>query len=159
VDPSTVRFNLKTPFAPLLATLVDRAGMMVSQQAVQAAGADFTRKAFKAGTGPFILTEAVKDDHTTLEKNPSWWGKDQAGNALPLLDKIVIKPITDADVRLTNARTGDAQLVNNVSFKDVAGLKSDSTLNYQEAPSYDWYSLVANDAPGFVFNEPRYVKA
>jgi peptide/nickel transport system substrate-binding protein len=159
VDPATVRFNLSTPFAPLLATLVDRAGMMVSQQAAQAAGADFTRKAFKAGTGPFILTEAIKDDHITLEKNPSWWGKDQAGNALPYLDKIVIKPITDAEVRLTNVRTGDAQLVNNVSFKDVSGLKTDSSVNYQEAASYDWYSLVTNRAPGFVFNEGRYVKA
>jgi peptide/nickel transport system substrate-binding protein len=159
VDNATVRFNLKTPFAPLLATLVDRSGMMVSQRAAEAAGADFTRKAFKAGTGPFVLTEAIKDDHTTLEKNPDWWGKDQAGNKLPLLDKIVFKPITDASVRLTNARTGDAQIVNNVSFKDVSSLKSDTSLTYQEKASYDWYSLVTNGKEGFVFNEPRYVKA
>ena len=34
VDPSTVKFNLKSAFAPLLAALVDRAGMMVSQKVV-----------------------------------------------------------------------------------------------------------------------------
>jgi peptide/nickel transport system substrate-binding protein len=159
VDASTVRFNLKTPFAPLLATLVDRAGMMLSRQVVEAGGADFTRKAFKAGSGPFVLTEAVKDDHITLEKNPDWWGKDQSGNKLPLLDKIVIKPITDADVRLTNVRTGDAHFINNVSLKDVSSLKTDSSLNYQEKPSYDWFSLVTNRKEGFIFNEGRYVKA
>src|SRR6185295_18501257 len=80
VDANTVKFNLKQAFAPLLGALVDRAGMMVSQKVVDAMGADFTLKPFKAGTGPFILTEAVKNDHYTLEKNPDWWGKDAAGN-------------------------------------------------------------------------------
>src|SRR5919206_1133558 len=89
VDASTVRFNLSTPFSPLLSLLVDRAGMMVSRKVAEAAGEDFTRKAFKAGTGPFILTEAVKDDHITLEKNPDWWGTDASGGKLPLLDKVV----------------------------------------------------------------------
>jgi len=79
VDASTVRFNLTTPFSPLLSLLVDRAGMMVSQKVVEAAGQDFTRKAFKAGTGPFVLTEAVKDDHITLEEKPCLVGKDSSG--------------------------------------------------------------------------------
>src|SRR5215472_2947726 len=128
VDAATVRFNLKTPFSPLLSLLVDRAGMMVSRKAAESGGEDFTRKAFKAGTGPFILTEAIKDDHVTLEKNPDWWGKDQAGNKLPFVDKITFRPITDANVRLTNVKTGDAHFINNVSLKDVASLKNDSSL-------------------------------
>src|SRR5579864_9059802 len=159
VDANTVRFNLKTPFAPLLSLLVDRAGMMVSRQVADSAGQDFTRKAFKAGTGPFVLTEAVKDDHITLEKNPDWWGTDASGGKQPLLDKIIIRPITDASVRLTNLRTGDAQIMNNVSPKDVSVVKSDSTLNYQEATGFAYDSLVTNRKEGFVFNEGRYVKA
>ncbi len=159
VDASTVRFNLSSPFAPLLSLLVDRAGMMVSRKVAEAAGQDFTRNAFKAGTGPFVLTEAVKDDHITLEKNPDWWGTDASGGKLPLLDKIVIRPITDASVRLTNLRTGDAQLMNNVSPKDVSVVQSDSTLSYQEAAGFAYDSLVTNRKEGFIFNEGRYVKA
>lgn len=159
VDPSTVRLVLKQPFAALLATLVDRAGMMVSRKAVEAGGADFTRKAFKAGTGPFMLTEAVKDDHMTLERNPSWWGTDKDGNKLPFLDKITIKPVTDGDVRLTNIRTGNAQVANNITGKDIPAVKADATLTYQEAPSYNWGSIIPNRAKGFVFEEPRYVRA
>jgi len=87
-DPSTVKFNLKSAFAPLLAALVDRAGMIVSRKVVESAGADFTLKPFKAGSGPFVLTEAVKNDHYTLEKNKDWWGKDKDGNKLPYLDKV-----------------------------------------------------------------------
>jgi len=159
VDVNTVRFNLKQAFSPLLGALVDRAGMMVSQKVADTMGADFTLKPFKAGTGPFILTEAVKNDHYTLEKNPDWWGKDAAGNKLPFLDKIIVKPILDADVRLTNLRTGNAQILNNVTGKDVPSVKADPTLTYLEVGSFSWNSLIPNEAPGFIFNEKRYVKA
>ncbi|MBV8716260.1 MAG: ABC transporter substrate-binding protein [Chloroflexi bacterium] len=159
VDASTVAFTLSSPFSPLLALLVDRAGMMVSRQVAESAGQDFTRKAFKAGTGPFILTEAVKDDHITLEKNPDWWGTDASGGKLPLLDKIIIHPITDSNVRLTNIKTGDAQFVNNVAPKDVASVKTDSSVTYKEVPGLAYGSLVTNRKEGFVFNEGRYVKA
>jgi peptide/nickel transport system substrate-binding protein len=159
VDANTVKFNLKTPFAPLLAALVDRAGMMVSQKVVDAMGADFTLKPFKAGTGPFILSEAVKNDHYTLDKNPDWWRKDDAGNKLPFLDKIIVKPILDGDVRLTNLRTGQAQILNAVAGKDVPTVKADSSLTYLETGSFAWSSIIPNEAPGFIFNEKRYVKA
>ena len=159
VDPSTVRFKLKAPFAGLLANLVDRAGMMVSRKAVEAGGEDFTRKAFRAGTGPFILTEAIKDDHMTLEKNPNWWGTDKDGNKLPYLDKITVKPITNSDVRLTNLKTGDAHVGNNIAGKDVAGVKAEGTLVYQEKPGLSFASIIPNRAPGFVFEDARYVRA
>jgi peptide/nickel transport system substrate-binding protein len=159
VDPNTVRFNLKQAFAPLLGALVDRAGMMVSQKVVDAMGADFTLKPFKAGTGPFILTEAVKNDHYTLEKNPDWWGKDAAGNKLPFLDKITVKPILDADVRLTNLRTGNAQILNLINGKDVPAVRNDPTLTYLEVGSFSWNSMVPNEALGYLFNEKKYVKA
>jgi peptide/nickel transport system substrate-binding protein len=160
-NATTVKINLKAPFSPLLAQLVDRAGMMVSKKAFDAVGNpdDFTRKAFKAGTGPFMLTEAVKDDHMTLEKNPNWWGKDKDGTKLPYLDKITIKPIVNSDVRFTNMRTGDAQVANNISGKDVPTARSESSLNYQEKPALSFRSLIPNRAPGFVFNDKRYVKA
>lgn len=159
VDASNVRFNLKAPFAPLLGALVDRAGMMVSRKVVETMGADFTLKPFKAGTGPFILTEAVKNDHYTLEKNPDWWGKDKDGNKLPYLDKVIVKPILDADVRLTNLRTGNVQLINSINGKDVPSVKTDPTLTYLEVGSFSWNSMVPNEAPSFIFNEKRYVKA
>jgi peptide/nickel transport system substrate-binding protein len=159
VDGATVRFNLKSPFSPLPATLVDRAGMMVSPKAVEAGGADFTRKAFRAGTGPFILTEAVKDDHITLERNPEWWDKDASSGALPYLDKITIKPITNSDVRFTNLRTGSADVGNSIAGKDVAAARAESAINYREVPGVRWDSLNPNRKAGFVFEEPRYVKA
>jgi len=159
VDPSTVRVDLKAPFVPFLSQLVDRSGMMLSRKVVEAQGDDFTRKAFKAGTGPYILTEAVKDDHYTFEKNPDWWGKAANGDKLPYLDKLIFKPITDSDVRLTNVRTGQVQATNTITGKDVPTVKADTSLVYQEIPGIGWLSMVPNRAKGFIFEDGRYVKA
>jgi peptide/nickel transport system substrate-binding protein len=159
VDASTVKVELKSAFAPFLSLLVDRAGMMLSRKVVEAGGDDFTRKAFKAGTGPFVLTEAVKDDHYTFVKNAEWWYKAPNGDKLPYLDKVTFKPITDGDVRLTNVRTGQVQATNTITGKDVPTVKADPTLTYLETGAYNWNSLIPNRTAGFIFNEARYVKA
>jgi peptide/nickel transport system substrate-binding protein len=159
VDPSTVRVDLKATFVPFLSQLVDRSGMMLSRKVVEAQGDDFTRKAFKAGTGPFILTEAVKDDHYTFEKNPDWWGRAANGDKLPYLEKLIFRPITDADVRLTNVRTGQVQATNAITGKDVPTVKADTTLVYQQIPGISWLSLVPNRSKGFTFEDGRLVKA
>jgi peptide/nickel transport system substrate-binding protein len=159
VDPHTVKVTLTSAFAPFLSILVDRSGMMVSRKVAEAMGKDFTVHPFKAGTGPFILTEAVKSDHYTLERNPGYWEKDKDGSALPYLETVIFKPITDGDVRLTNIRTGQVQAMNAVTGKDVPTVKSDPTLTYQQVGAYAWNSLIPNRSPGHVFSEPRYVKA
>jgi peptide/nickel transport system substrate-binding protein len=159
VDASTVQVDLKTPSAPFLSVLVDRSGMMLSRKTVEAGGADFTRKAFNAGSGPFILTEAVKDDHYSFKKNPDWWGKAANGDKLPYLDTVTIKPITDGDVRLTNVKTGQVQATNAVTGKDVPTVKSDPNLVYQEVAGIGYNSMVPNRAKGFLFEEGRYIKA
>jgi peptide/nickel transport system substrate-binding protein len=159
VDPATVRVDLKAPFVPFLSQLVDRSGMMLSRKVVEAQGDDFTRKAFKAGSGPFILTEAVKDDHYSFEKNPDWWGKAANGDKLPYLDKLIFRPIIDSDVRLTNVRTGQVQATNSITGKDVPTVKNDPDLVYQQVPGISWNSLVPNRAKGFVFEEGRLIKA
>lgn len=159
VDAATVRFRLKGPSPSLLANLADRAGMMVSRAAVESAGVDFTRRPIKAGTGPFIFVEAVKDDHVTIERNPDWWGRDSDGGALPYLDRVIFRPRLDADVRLTNVRAGDAHVATRINGKDVALVKADAALAYREMPGVGFMSLVPNRAPGFPFNEGRYVKA
>jgi len=48
-DPLTIKLNLKAPFSPLLAQLTDRAGMMVSPKAAEAAGDKFALKPVCAG--------------------------------------------------------------------------------------------------------------
>src|SRR4051794_20497735 len=69
VAPDQVRLLLKAPFAPLLAVLSDRAGMMVSPQA--AAKEDFATHPVCAG--PYRFAERKARDVIRLDKFPDYW--------------------------------------------------------------------------------------
>ena len=144
-DPYTVKLTLKAPFGPLLANLVDRAGMMLSPKAVQALGNDaLALKPIGAGSGPFKFVEAVKDDHITLERNANYWKKDAGGGALPYVDKLTYRPITDATVLLSNVKTGDLDVAYTIAGKDVAGVKSGTEVSFKSVPGLGYNAFVLN---------------
>ncbi len=132
VDEYTLKLNLSEPFAPLLANLVDRAGMMLSPSAVQKFGKDFSRN--PVGTGPFRLVQWKKDDHLTVERFGDYWEKGR-----PYLDKLIIRGITDSSVRLADLKTGNLEISFGVPPKDVAALRGRRDLVLLEGPglSYD----------------------
>src|SRR5690606_40322587 len=66
VDEDTVELHLSTPFAPLIAQLADRAGMIVSPTAAEAAGEAFGNAPVCAG--PFRFVERVAQDRIVLER-------------------------------------------------------------------------------------------
>ncbi|MDQ6907214.1 MAG: ABC transporter substrate-binding protein [Chloroflexota bacterium] len=147
MDPYTVKFSLKAPFAPLLPTLADRAGMILSPKVVQALGPDaLAAKPVGAGSGPFKFVEAVKDDHITFERNPNYWKKDAAGNQLPYVDKLIYRPILDATVLLANLKTGDLDISYSIAAKDVAGVKSGSELVIKDVAGLGFNGLGFNVA-------------
>ena len=71
VDPKTVSILLKAPSSPFLAQLTDRAGMIVSPKAAEAAGKNFGTKPVCAG--PFRFVERVAQDRIVLERFPGYW--------------------------------------------------------------------------------------
>src|SRR4030081_3304276 len=99
VDAQTVRVHLSAPAVPLLAVLSDRAGMMVSPKAAQAAGDKFAAK--PVCSGPFRFVERIAQDRIVLERYPGYWDK---GNIH--FERVVFLPIVDATVRLANLRSG-----------------------------------------------------
>src|SRR5205085_3067157 len=119
VDDSTVRLNLNAPFSPLLAQLADRAGMMLSPKAAQAAGDKFGAK--PVCSGPFRFVERVAQDRIVLERFPNYWNKGQIH-----FERIVYLPIVDSTVRLANLRSGQLDFIERLAPNDVANLKSDT---------------------------------
>ena len=131
VDAYTIKLNLKKPDAALLATLTDRAGMMVSPKVVQERGGELERNAKGAGTGPFEFVEWVKDDHLLIKRNEAYWNK-QGG---PYLDRIRYRPIPDDMVKLQSLQAGEIDVMDYVQPRDVAAVKADKNVVVVDVPS------------------------
>ena len=137
IDPSTVRLNLSAPFAPLLAQLADRAGMMVSPKAAQAEGDKFGAK--PVCSGPFRFVERVAQDRIVLERYPNYWNKGAIH-----LDKIVYLPIVDATVRLANLKSGQLDFIERMAPSDVPQLKSDSRFKIDKIVEIGYQGITIN---------------
>ncbi|MGH2478537.1 MAG: ABC transporter substrate-binding protein [Ktedonobacteraceae bacterium] len=149
VDGSHVRFNLTKPFAPLLASLTDRAGMILSPAVLQSKGATAVANTpTDAGSGPFIASAWVKGDHLTVTRNPHYWQKDDQGTALPYLQSITYRPFTDGTVEFTNLETGNIEVADGIDPNDVAQAKSNPDLVYKQIPSLSFGGIQLNvDTP------------
>ena len=144
VDSSHVQFNLKRPFSPLLATLTDRAGMILSPTAVQKLGSGLANAPLNAGSGPFIFKEWVKGDHLTVVKNPHYWMKDAQGNALPYLQSVRYVPITNESVMYSNLETGNINVADDLGPTEVTAAKSNSGLIYKQQPALSFFGFMLN---------------
>jgi peptide/nickel transport system substrate-binding protein len=140
IDSHTVKLNLRRPDAALLATLTDRAGMMVSPKAAQEKGPDLERDARGAGTGPFQFVEWVKDDHILLKRFDGYWNK-QGG---PYLDQIRYRPIPDDTVKLQSLQTGEIDVIDYIQPRDVAAAKADRNLAVVDVPSLASFGYQVN---------------
>ena len=141
VDPMTVRLNLSSPFAPLLTVLTDRAGMMVSPKAAQAAGEKFGAK--PVCSGPFRFVERIAQDRIVLERFPNYWDKGRIH-----FDRVVYQPIIDSTVRLANLRSGQLDFIERLAGSDVAGLKSDSRFKIARIVEIGYQGIYFNVGKG-----------
>src|SRR4051794_34430291 len=137
VDPATVRINLSAPFAPLLAALTDRAGMMVSPKAAQAAGDKFGAR--PVCSGPFRFVERVAQDRIVLERFPNYWNKGTIH-----LDRIVYLPIVDSTVRLANLRSGQLDMIERMATSDVPTVKGDNRLQIARITEIGYQGITIN---------------
>jgi peptide/nickel transport system substrate-binding protein len=144
VDDTHVVFNLKKAFSPLLLTLTDRAGMILSPAVIQSAGDNLGNAPTGAGTGPFQFDTWVKNDHLTIKANPNYWQKDSAGRALPYLAAVTYKGITDGNVRFTNLQTGAIQVAQDVDPKDIPAIKNNSNLVYKQIAGLSFAGFMLN---------------
>ncbi len=134
VDPRTVRLHLTKPYAPLVAVLADRAGMMISPKALTG---DVSQHLVCAG--PFKLTERVAQDRIVVDRFPGYW------NAAAIkLDRIVYHPQPDTTVRLVNLQAGQLDMVERLGPTDVATVKKNPQLKLISTPALAYYSMSIN---------------
>jgi peptide/nickel transport system substrate-binding protein len=137
MDPLTVRLRLSVPYAPLLAFLADRSGMMLSPQAIAGLGDNVANHPVCAG--PYSFTERVAQDRIVLDRFPDYW------NAKSItIDRIIFRPMPDSSVRLVNLQTGQLQLIDQMAASDVAAMKGDPHLRTAQHAAAAYRTLQFN---------------
>lgn len=137
VDPLTVKINTQAPFAPLLLTLTDRSGMMISPKAGKALGDKFATAPVCAG--PFKFVERVAQDRIVVEKYDGYWNKANVH-----FSRIEFRPFTDATVRLANLRAGQLDFIERVAGTDFKGVQKDKKLKTGSVTEIGYYGITIN---------------
>lgn len=142
VDDYTVRFTLpvkvaiwdqfvaapvlsKAKYAPAVA-----AGKFGSALGTDSSPTDLV------GTGPFMLGEYRRDQRVVLKRNPNYWKKDAAGQALPYLDALVYPIVGDLNVMMIDFQRGVTDAYAMRHGKDVREFKPK-----QDAENFTLYQI------------------
>lgn len=137
IDEDTVALHLSQPFAPLIAQLADRAGMMISPTAAEEAGDQFGNAPVCAG--PFRFVERVAQDRIVIERFADYWDADRIH-----LDRIVYLPIPDTSVRLANLQSGDLDLIERPAPSDLPAVRNDPQLALPSVASLGYQGITIN---------------
>ncbi len=141
VDPLTVRIVLKAPSSPFVAQLTDRAGMIVSPKAAEAAGRDFGLKPVCAG--PFRFVDRVPQDRITVERFPQYW---DAANVK--LERVTYQPIPDSSIRLANLQAGSLELSEYIVPTDTEAVTKNPRLKLATMGSLGYQTILFNVGNG-----------
>lgn len=144
IDDYTVRFRLGAPQASFLVKSLERASgramTIVSRGALEKMGtAQYGLK--PVGTGPFRMTYHQLGQGVVLEKFDKYYDSSR-----PKLDKVVIKPIIDAEPLAAAMEAGDIQLIggNPVPAELVDRFQANSDLVVDIVPGPGFQSVWIN---------------
>ncbi|MDP9368670.1 MAG: ABC transporter substrate-binding protein, partial [Chloroflexota bacterium] len=131
-DDRTVRINLKQPYGPLLATLSSDYAAIVPQNAGEL-------QTTMVGTGPFMLSEYIRDTRTVMGANPGYWEAD-----LPGLAQVTYQILPDEAARLAAIRTGEIGLTSLADPAAVSLASREEGIQVVTQETTDYYLLGIN---------------
>jgi 4-phytase/acid phosphatase/peptide/nickel transport system substrate-binding protein len=140
-DELTVVYNLKDPSVnqAALMTIQSSNNVVQSPTAWKTKGDDYNRN--PVGTGPYILKSWTAGDRMVLEKNPDYWNKGH-----PYLDRIILKPLPDAQSRFASLQSGEADIVWDDEYD------ADNIMKAQKDPKMTVHTYAGSGAAVYAFN-------
>ena len=140
-DELTVVYNMNDPTVnqPALLTIQSVYNVIQSPTAWKTKGDDYNRN--PVGTGPYILKSWIAGDRMVLGKSPDYWNKGH-----PYLDRVILKPLPDAQSRFASLQSGEADIV----WDDEAD--ADNIQKAQKDPKLAVHSYAGSGAAVYAFN-------
>ena len=124
LDPHTVRFVLKQPFAPFLAALGQGWGAILPGDAI-ASHADFGKAPI--GTGPFKFEEWSRDSFLRLGRFDGYFLRGQ-----PTLDGVTFRFVSEGPVKTAGLLTGEFDAVDTIDPLDLPRLAKDPRVTIRQ---------------------------
>lgn len=110
VDDLTVKLHLSSPQIGVPEALFHYPNLILPKTFE----GDWTRQPI--GTGPFTLDEYVEAERAVFLRREDYWRKDDAGNALPYLDKVIMLDLGEEDsARIAALQSGQVDNIFNPS--------------------------------------------
>lgn len=140
-DDLTVNFTTQDPDPLLPARFSVHGGYIIPQKYFKQVGADeFQNKPI--GTGPFKMTEWVKNDHLTLEPSSTYWG-DQ-----PNTTRAIIKYIPEDAARVAALVKGEVNFIDSVPTDQYVKLNAGpATRGYADLQGFAATLLLNTNVP------------
>lgn len=104
-DGQVLTITTSEPNPALMNYLGDPYGCIIDVQA-----SDFDT-GIVAGTGPYVVTDLVTDDHLTLTKNDHYW------NGTPKIDELTIRTLSNGDTLSAALRSGDIDAAYGMAYE------------------------------------------
>jgi peptide/nickel transport system substrate-binding protein len=143
VDPMTVRFTLKTPFAPFLYTLANDGAGIVNPAIAKANPTDDGKawlSSHTAGSGPYKLERWQKGQQLVLVPNTYYSGPK------PAFKRVTVKIIGESSSRRLQLSRGDLDIADSLPIDQLAALKQENKVAVEEYPSLRVTYLYLNNA-------------
>ena len=119
LDDRRVEFTLPEPFSPIVRTIgaaeiLPAHILRESVETLDDKGNPLFLSTWGTNTdpetlvvnGPYTLKEYVPSQRLIFERNPYYWRKDDGGNALPYIDRIIWQIVENQDTQLLQFRSG-----------------------------------------------------
>jgi len=136
VDPTTLRIKLAAPQGPFLRNVALPAFGIGSPAAIKKDPVAYAQSPI--GSGPYVVTEWVKDDHITLDANLLYAGLK------PSFPHVIIRDIPDQATSILSIQKGDVD--------GLTDLRPDDAKTLTDQPSIKIYRQPANNVAYLAMN-------
>lgn len=116
IDDYTLQVNLSAPFSGFENIMTHASLGVFPKEAYDKYGKDLFKH--PVGSGPFAL-ESMADDKIVLKRNNNYWRKDEFGNQLPFISKVIMTYTKDKRSELLAFRESAIDLVLEIPVEEI----------------------------------------
>ncbi|WP_197427786.1 ABC transporter substrate-binding protein [Halogeometricum sp. CBA1124] len=136
VDETTIQFDLEYTYGAFPGSL---GSMQIVPKAVREADVDKFSREEPIGSGPFVLDGWKENEFATIKRWDDYWGESK-----PNLDEVTFVPIPESTTRVTNFKTGESAIMQDIPPKLFSTVESIQDGRIAETPALSYTYMTFN---------------